>query len=127
MKITSTYHFTVCLLLTAAIFNQTFYNEFLLVDYAINTSEYAEHCVNKADVESHCNGKCQLGEKMNENEESDSPQTVQNIVKTVLFCEEFEASEQKFQIEIKKKSNYSDYNFSNGINPVKFILRPPIA
>lgn len=127
LKIFRTYHFVICILLAAAISNQTFYNEFLMVDYAINTSEYADHCVNKADTESHCNGKCQLGEKMNENEESDSPQTIQNIVKTVLFCEEFEAPEQKFQIEIKKKSNFSNYHFSNGISPVNSILRPPIV
>jgi len=127
LRIFRTYHFTVCLFLAASIFNQTFYNEFLLVDYALNTSEYAEHCINKVNSEAHCNGKCQLGEKMNENKEADVPQSVQNIVKTILFCEEFEAEEQLLLIEIKKKLNFSNYHFSNGISPINSILRPPIT
>lgn len=47
----------------------SFSNLILVVEYNVNATPFAEHCINKNKPLMHCNGKCQLTAKM---EETDS-------------------------------------------------------
>lgn len=53
---------------------QTFYGNFIIVDYYANTNAYAANCINKNKPQLHCNGKCQMQKKMNEADNKDKQQ-----------------------------------------------------
>lgn len=127
LKRINTYHPVLSLLLIFAIFGQTFHNELLLMDYLINTSAYAAHCVNKEKTEVHCNGMCQLGKKMDDDQNTESPQNIVKIEQVVLFYDFSEQSEKTPVFKTENKPLFPAYNFSSGTNIQNSILRPPIV
>ncbi len=62
------------LLLSFAV--QAFANQFIALDYYLNTPAYAKNCVNKARPMLHCNGQCQFMKKLarQEKKEQENPE-----------------------------------------------------
>jgi hypothetical protein len=56
------------ILLLAAFLMQCFSKTFIVADYYVNTSSFAQNCENKARPMMHCNGKCQMMKKLKEEE-----------------------------------------------------------
>lgn len=50
---------------------QVFCGPFIMLDYFLNTTAYAKNCVNKAKPKMHCNGKCQMMQKIQEQEKKE--------------------------------------------------------
>ena len=60
-------------LLTALVLAQTFGQELLVVDYAVNRVRITQlYCVNKARPQLHCNGKCYLAQRLRRAAERES-------------------------------------------------------
>lgn len=61
-------------LLLMALLLQTFNKTLLVGDYYLNTSRYAENCVNKSKIWMHCDGKCQLSKLIKKQQEEEKKQ-----------------------------------------------------
>ena len=60
MRLKYTYRFFSVFYLIVILLFQMFFEALFVVDYYVNTENYAAHCVNELNPELQCNGSCQL-------------------------------------------------------------------
>lgn len=72
MNITTIYKQIIAIVFLAALFAHNFSNTLIIADYYTNTASYAKKCVNKARPQLKCNGKCQMTQKLKQQEKQDT-------------------------------------------------------
>lgn len=119
-----TYRFFSGFCLIFLLFFQMFFEVVFVVDYYLNTEDYAAHCVNELNPELECNGSCQLHhavDRMDEKQKVNSQREIQNTL--YLPSDIFEIPSFLIFDRSDKKHKFSE-TFS-----VKFFLhslfRPP--
>jgi len=91
-----TTRFLTLVLLINALLIQTFPETLVLVDYGINTSEFAAVCINKDKPGMHCNGKCRMDEMMKRMHHNDKQNSKRQIEyhSSVYFPEKILSTQQ---------------------------------
>lgn len=105
---------------------QTFARQFIVFDYYINTTAYAKNCINKSKPKLHCNGKCQMMQKLKQEEKKDEqmPERKSDGKAEVLFLANcaFVLQEQPV---LHCAVFYYTYNNSVEIKMPRSIFHPP--
>jgi hypothetical protein len=113
------------LVLIAAFVIQTFSGGFVMLDYYTNTTAFATNCVNNGRPTLHCNGKCQMMQKLQQEENTNKQNPGRsNENKTEVFCSS--AHQYTFQpIAVLISPDYPPFN-NRPTNKIAFdFFQPP--
>lgn len=115
------------IILTIALFVQTFHNELIWADYLLETNSYAAMCVNTDKPEMHCNGLCQMASKMKHADDQDR-QAPQLQVKTADIVLYFEDAFRLTPVFILDESrNYAELPVLKTKDFQETVLHPPVV
>jgi len=65
------FRYFISVILISIMLVQCFSDQFVQLDYYLDTVAFAKNCVNKARPAMHCNGKCQMMKKIQQQEKKD--------------------------------------------------------
>lgn len=119
---------TMVLFLMMVFAVQMFSKALIMLDYAVNTTAYAIHCVNKQKPRLGCNGKCQMAKKMMEEERQSQDNAAKKIPVGTDFCLFTKSCTAIPVITILSHLSYTKFHpAGNEIKMPRSLLRPPIA
>ncbi|HVY76039.1 MAG TPA: hypothetical protein VG890_14490 [Puia sp.] len=116
------------LLLLAAFLTQTFTRGIIIIDYYANMSRYALHCENKARPMMHCHGKCQMMEKMRQEEKKDqeNPENrSENKNEIALSSKSFFAAANFQPLFENRESQHTSFHIGSPVDRSLAIFHPP--
>lgn len=70
--------FSIIILLVTAMLTQSLSRGIIVLSYFTNKEAYERYCVNKAKPQLHCDGKCQVAQKIKQEEERDQKDPLKN-------------------------------------------------
>lgn len=120
---------TAAFLLLLVFLAQAFSRYLLVADYHVNTSAFAENCINKDRPWMHCNGRCQLCKKLHQQDSNEDKQTPErksgnngpeNLYSTSSFTD-FNA----LQLVALINRQYPELSAGSPINMPRDLFHPP--
>ena len=124
MRLKYTYRFFSVYYLIVILLLQMFFEALFVVDYYVNTENYAAHCVNELNPELQCNGSCQLHHVVDGMDEKQKV-TIQKEIPNNIYLPTDILDAPSFISFYKSNKKYASSDVFELSNYLHSIFRPP--
>ena len=115
----------IIIVISSLLFTQTISRGIIIINYIQNTEFYLASCVNKDKPELACDGKCQVAEQMEKENQKDRHTVKQSSFSDLVFIEDFSFLNSSEHLFFPKQETFLLLTIGSVIERANSLFYPP--